>query len=253
MLRLLSLICAISLIFLYAAELPTEPDWEDLKRKISVSEIFEKDKAVEAIDAISSLKKAPQIYNCFQQISSLSILIDAVLAVNSTCHINESGKIYQKRAFKEARVWKFLGRISNEAVQREAFTALKECLISDRLATARAWNYLVTIEDELVRGRASKAVNEKRLQKRTALAWIFMKLSSRIKKDEVLHSAISAVIEAPEKDALTIMEVRFNLAVIKDAKQRKKATKKVEEANSAEIKLKVSRSWLSKIEESEEI
>ncbi len=80
-----------------------------------------------------------------------------------------------------------------------------------------------------------------------------MKLSSRIKKDEVLHSAISAVIEAPEKDALTIMEVRFNLAVIKDAKQRKKATKKVEEANSAEIKLKVSRSWLSKIEESEEI
>lgn len=81
MLRLLSLIFAISLTSLYAAEFSefSAPDWEEVKRKISV--LSERDQLYSAIESIKAEKVlATRLYSHLQNFTNINDFSSAILS-----------------------------------------------------------------------------------------------------------------------------------------------------------------------------
>jgi hypothetical protein len=146
--------------------------WDEVKRKITISEleIRKKDQAASVIDEILKTSKSSEsVYSFIQSISDIRTLTQYVL---------KTGKALKRRSKREMRVQKILLRISDANIQLEAFTAVNESLLSDRLATARAWAYLARIDDDLIRYKAAEVVKMTCVQRKSSTAWMCMSLPS---------------------------------------------------------------------------
>ena len=179
MTKFFSLTLVFLLAVLYSSEIPAE-NWDEVKRKITISEleVRRKDQAASVIDEILKTSKSSEsVYLFIQSISDIKALTQYVL---------KSGKALKRRGRREMRVQKILSRISDknihdENIHIEAITAVNESLLSDRLATARAWAYLASIDDDLIRHRAAEEVKMTRVQKKSSIAW--MRLNLRAGED----------------------------------------------------------------------
>lgn len=212
--------CLLSLIFvflissLWSAEIPTAENWEEVKRKISLSTTTKEQartKACEAIDVLKNGKDAKTVYSCVQEVTDINLLPHAIL---------KTAKLIKKLDQREGRIKRILEGITNLDIKSEAQTAIDNSLISDRLATARTWRYLAYIEDELIRSFAAKAIEGMRLQKKSAFAWVCMNLSTNIADYTVLNKAIKEVLATSEKDRTNAMNVWTYIAAIEGTEAR---------------------------------
>ena len=163
--RLFSLAFILSINALWSSTISTFDNerWDEVKRKITISEleVRKKDQAASVIDEILKTSKSSEsVYLFVQSISDIKTLTQYVL---------KSGKALKRRGRREMRVQKILSRISDENIHLEAITAVNESFLSDRLATARAWAYLASIDDDLIRHRAAEEVKKTRAQKNRVL------------------------------------------------------------------------------------
>ncbi len=174
--RLFSLAFILSINALWSSTISTFDNerWDEVKRKITISEleVRKKDQAASVIDEILKTSKSSEsVYLFIQSISDIKTLTQYVL---------KSGKALKRRGRREMRVQKILSRISDENIHLEAITAVNESLLSDRLATARAWAYLASIDDDLIRHPAAEEVKKTRAQKKSSIAWAYMNLSTGV-------------------------------------------------------------------------